>query len=137
MPDVDLAPEDEEELDDAEEAPVLHLPMFRPKGPPPKTRGDCLPGGLNEARPCGWITCKWFLPRLLPDAKFTCALDVADLGGVTLEEVGDLMGITRERIRQIEEKALRKIKMIDRNVFNRGTLKDLSEVDGSPRGWNW
>ena len=56
---------------------------------------------------------------------------------MTLEEVGDLMGITRERIRQIEEKALRKIKMIDRNVFNRGTLKDLSEVDGSPRGWNW
>jgi hypothetical protein len=38
--------------------------------------------------------------------KYTCALDVADLGGVTLEEAGGMLSITRERIRQIEEHGL-------------------------------
>ena len=135
---MNLAPEVEDEVDDvAEEPVVLHLPLLPPKGPPPQTRGDCLQGGSNEARPCGWITCKWFLPQVKPDAKFTCALDVADQGGVTLEEVGELMGVTRERVRQIEDKAMRKITMIDRNVFYHGTLRDLNERDHGPRGWNW
>lgn len=34
-----------------------------------------------------------------------CALDYADRGGMTLEEVGEVFGVTRERIRQIEEMA--------------------------------
>ncbi len=37
----------------------------------------------------------------LETMKYTCALDVADAGEHTLEEVGELYGITRERIRQI------------------------------------
>jgi len=37
----------------------------------------------------------------------TCALEVADRGGCTLEEVGEFRNRTRERIRQIEEKGLR------------------------------
>lgn len=37
----------------------------------------------------------------LDTMKHTCALDVADKGEHTLEEVGELYGITRERIRQI------------------------------------
>ena len=32
----------------------------------------------------------------------TCALDVAERGGLTLEEVGELLNLTRERIRQME-----------------------------------
>lgn len=35
-----------------------------------------------------------------------CALDLADSGGLILEEVAELLGLTRERIRQIEGAAL-------------------------------
>jgi hypothetical protein len=35
----------------------------------------------------------------------SCTLDIAERGGLTLEEVGDIMGLTRERIRQIEQRA--------------------------------
>jgi hypothetical protein len=41
----------------------------------------------------------------------TCALDVADRGGVTLEEIAELLGITRERARQIETGALVKLRL--------------------------
>ena len=40
----------------------------------------------------------------------TCALDVADRGGITLEEVGDILNLTRERIRQVEVKGLQKLR---------------------------
>ncbi len=43
----------------------------------------------------------------MPD---TCSLDVADRGGVTLEEVGGLLGVTRERVRQIELNGLRQLR---------------------------
>ena len=49
--------------------------------------------------------------------EVVCALDIADQGGLTLEEIGELMGPTRERIRQIEAKALRKLKRRDRYGF--------------------
>jgi hypothetical protein len=39
----------------------------------------------------------------------SCALDVADRGGTTLEDVGAIMNLTRERIRQVEVKALAKL----------------------------
>jgi len=41
----------------------------------------------------------WELPE-------TCALDVADRGGVTLEEVGGYLNLTRERVRQLEVRSL-------------------------------
>jgi hypothetical protein len=41
----------------------------------------------------------------------TCSLDVADRGGITLEEVGEIMNLTRERIRQVEVRGLLKLKM--------------------------
>jgi hypothetical protein len=42
----------------------------------------------------------------------TCALDVADRGGITLEEVGSIMNLTRERIRQVEARGLLKLRAI-------------------------
>ncbi len=92
----------------------------------PKTRGDCLPGGCNEERPCPWLSCKHHLclevsprgggikvmfPGLGPDElEETCALDVADRGGITLEGVAQLVNLTRERVRQIEARALLRLK---------------------------
>jgi DNA-directed RNA polymerase sigma subunit (sigma70/sigma32) len=39
----------------------------------------------------------------------TCALDIAEDGPHTLEEIGDLINVSRERVRQIIEMALRRI----------------------------
>jgi hypothetical protein len=41
------------------------------------------------------------------EMRTSCALDVADDGGTTLDGVGALMNLTRERIRQIELAASR------------------------------
>src|SRR6186713_2601156 len=89
----------------------------------PKTRADC----VNGARPCLFVACKHHLyldvnPETgsikvnFPDLevwemKETCALDVADKNGITLEEVGEIMNLTRERIRQVEVRGLLKLKM--------------------------
>ena len=89
----------------------------------PQTRGDC----RNAVRPCPFAGCKFHLfldvnpdtgsiklnfPDLEPwELRETCALDVADRGGITLEEVGEIMNLTRERIRQVEVRGLIKLKM--------------------------
>jgi hypothetical protein len=90
----------------------------------PTKRGECVEG----ARPCPWVSCKHHLfldvnPETgsiklnFPDMevwemKETCSLDVADRGGITLEEVGEILNLTRERIRQVEVRGLLKLKMI-------------------------
>jgi DNA-directed RNA polymerase sigma subunit (sigma70/sigma32) len=43
----------------------------------------------------------------------TCALDIADRGGITLEEVGEIMNLTRERVRQVETAGLAKLAALD------------------------
>lgn len=70
----------------------------------PRTRGDC----ENGERPCPHTGCRHHLAdrRGRLHGAESCALDVAEQGGITLEAAGDLMGCTRERIRQIEERAL-------------------------------
>ncbi len=90
----------------------------------PRSRADCAAG----QRPCMFISCKHHLyldvnPSTgsiklnFPDREVweldeTCALDVADRGGITLEEVGTIMNLTRERIRQVETRGLLKLRAI-------------------------
>jgi hypothetical protein len=90
----------------------------------PETRADC----ANGARPCPFVSCKHHLyldvsartgaiKLNFPDLEVwemseTCALDVADRGGTTLEEVGAIMNLTRERIRQVEVKGLAKLQAL-------------------------
>jgi len=90
----------------------------------PVTRGDCLRGGCNEQRPCPWVGCRHHLgldvteegtlilhPHRLPwQHKDSCALDVAERGGMTLEQVGRQLDLTRERVRQIEVEAMAKVR---------------------------
>ena len=88
----------------------------------PKSRKDCR-GGL---RPCPFVSCKFHLfldlsakkrgtfKQNFPGVEVwelheTCALDVADRGGSTLEEVGNILNLTRERVRQIEAEAVEKL----------------------------
>jgi DNA-directed RNA polymerase sigma subunit (sigma70/sigma32) len=60
----------------------------------------------------------------------TCALDIADAGSSSQEEVGALMNLTRERIRQIELSALTKLRALDQSTLLRLDLDDAAP-DGS------
>jgi DNA-directed RNA polymerase sigma subunit (sigma70/sigma32) len=42
----------------------------------------------------------------VPVVHEACALDAAELGGMTLEEIASRLSLTRERVRQIELGAL-------------------------------
>ena len=106
----------------------------------PRTRADCVGG----ERPCPFVSCKHHLfldvsartgaiKLNFPDLEVwemteTCALDVADRGGTTLEEVGAIMNLTRERIRQVEVKGLAKLAALR----DMSTLRDY--VDEGPTG---
>jgi hypothetical protein len=88
----------------------------------PKTRADC----VNGPRPCLFVSCKHnlyldvnpetgsiklnFPDKEIWELEHTCALDVAEKGGITLEEVGAIMNLTRERIRQVETRGLMKLR---------------------------
>jgi hypothetical protein len=106
-----------------------------PPGERPRTRAECAEG----PRPCPHVSCKHHLyldvsPHTgtiklnFPDLEVwelsaSCALDVADGGGVRLEDVGILMNITRERARQIEAKALGKLELL-RDILQ---LRDVGD----------
>ena len=99
---------------------LLYPPVDIPR---PRTRAEC----SGDARPCPFVSCKHHLyldvnPQTgsiklnFPDLEVwemseTCSLDVADRGGITLEEVGEIMNLTRERIRQVEVRGLLQLKM--------------------------
>lgn len=85
----------------------------------PQTRADC----ARVPRPCPYVTCKYSLyldvsetgsiilnfPHLEPGqmpANQSCALDLAERGPMTLEDIATVTNLTRERIRQVELKAL-------------------------------
>ncbi|MFZ5440984.1 MAG: sigma factor-like helix-turn-helix DNA-binding protein [Myxococcota bacterium] len=92
------------------------------QGSRPKSRADC----INSPRPCVFVSCKYnlyldvnpetgsiklnFPDKEIWELEYTCALDVAEKGGITLEEVGEIMNLTRERIRQVETRGLEKVR---------------------------
>ncbi len=106
----------------------------------PRQRADCADG----PRPCPFVSCAYHLyidvsPKTgaiklnFPDLEVwemneSCALDVADRGGTTLEDVGAIMNLTRERIRQVEVKALAKLEALR----DMSALRDF--VDEGPVG---
>lgn len=106
----------------------------------PRTRSECVEG----LRPCPFVSCKHHLfidvsartgaiKLNFPDLEAwemteSCALDVADRGGTTLEDVGAIMNLTRERIRQVEVKALAKLEALT----DMSALRDY--VDEGPLG---
>jgi DNA-directed RNA polymerase sigma subunit (sigma70/sigma32) len=45
----------------------------------------------------------------LPVVRESCALEAAELGGITLEEVASRLSLTRERVRHIQLGALAKV----------------------------
>lgn len=91
----------------------------------PASRGDC----AEMDRPCPFVGCKYHLyidvhpvrgsiKVNFPDVEVwemteTCALDIADRGGITLEDVGQIMNLTRERVRQLETAGLAKLQGMD------------------------
>lgn len=87
----------------------------------PRTRRKCKSG----RRPCPWVSCRYHLyldvnaatgtikynypDRELWEVQHTCALDLADHGEQTFEEIGQVLNLTRERIRQLTGAILEKM----------------------------
>ena len=104
----------------------------------PQTRAECADG----PRPCAFVSCKYHLyldvklstqsiklnfPHLeVWEMERSCALDVAEQGGLTLEEVGRIMNLTRERIRQVEAVGLDKLRAT-------GLIGDIDRIFGGTR----
>lgn len=112
----------------------------------PMTREEC----RGAERPCLFVSCRYHLyldvnpvtgsikinfPDKEPwELADTCALDVAERGGITLEEVGDIMNLTRERIRQVEVSGLDKLRTgeVELHTFLDG--RELMVGGRSPEG---
>jgi hypothetical protein len=93
----------------------------------PQSRGEC----ANVGRPCPYVSCKYHLyidvarrtgsikvnfpDREVWELEHSCALDIAEQGGITLEEVGEILNLTAERIRQVESRGLLKLKEVGGN----------------------
>lgn len=106
----------------------------------PKTRGECAEG----PRPCPHVSCRHHLyldvsPRTgaiklnFPDLEvwdmpISCALDVAENGATTLEDVGGILNLTRERIRQLELSALSRLEALGDML----ALRELVDPDFCP-----
>jgi hypothetical protein len=102
----------------------------------PKTRQDCVDG----MRPCPFVSCKYHLyldvkdetqsiklnfPHLeVWEMEHSCALDVSEQGGMTLEEVGHILNLTRERVRQVEVAGIDKLKKV-------GIVEDIERIFGA------
>lgn len=99
----------------------------------PRTRADC----KGAFRPCPYLGCRYHLALdterggclvypfghlQLDELEHTCALDIAEQGSHTLEELGQLLGVTRERIRQIEQVAMNRLRCI--NGYTPALLED-------------
>lgn len=101
----------------------------------PRTRADC-PEPIEGKRLCAHLLCKYHLALDVDDRSGaitmsvpftigedhvpeidleamadTCVLDVAERGGMILEDVGAALDLTRERIRQVENAAMAKLRV--------------------------
>ena len=101
----------------------------------PKSRSECVDG----PRPCAFVSCKYHLyldvkdetqsiklnfPHLeVWEMEHSCSLDVAERGGLTLEQVGAIMNLTRERIRQVEGAGMEKLRRT-------GLIGDIDRIFG-------
>jgi hypothetical protein len=113
----------------------LRLPIY------PATRGDC----MDKTRPCVRYLCRYNLrfdvnletgipkdlyPGVDPDnAADTCALDVAERGGHTLQELGDLMSIVLEHARYEERQAILEFTAKWNAFFNSGPYEEFEEEE--------
>jgi len=109
-----------------------------PVVPRPASRKEC----QAMPRPCPFVSCRYHLymdvsPTTgsiklnFPDLEVwdlgeSCALDVADREGATVEEVGTVMNLTRERIRQLEVNALAKIEALADTAHLRDFVDDAT-----------
>lgn len=85
----------------------------------PNTRGDC----INGARPCPHITCKYHLYNdvseycqsiatpapMLCNMCETCALDIAEEGGMSTQQVANLIGVSEWFVRYACNKGMKKM----------------------------
>ncbi len=101
----------------------------------PRIRQDCEPGGINQQRPCPWVSCRYHLYLDIVDERddenalevnfpqkevweipHTCLLDVTDLTeevdheALTLEEIADLLGYSVERTESVLRKGMLKVR---------------------------
>lgn len=129
------------------EAGKLRLPVLEPENiPRPKTRADCERG----PRPCPWWRCRFHLWRtdsvdragrrhyaggdagdeVRPTGVESCALDTADLGEHSRDDVAERMGLRKERVRQIEEETVSHVKrlLVARGVDGPSAANQNSET---------
>lgn len=94
-----------------------HVELMRPK-----TRKEC----QKSVRPCPFVSCRHHLfldvnevtgtlrfnfpGKQIWDLDFTCALDVAEEGGMSVPEVARFMNLCPERVRQIVHQAVSRVR---------------------------
>src|SRR6266567_1250109 len=124
--------------------PALRLEAQEVESARTRSRADCEQG----FRPCPFVSCShhlavevtkrgalvWNFPgRELEDLTASCALDVAEQGGATLEEVGRVLNLSRERVRQVEFRALKELR---RGIgVEEGGAPTLSAAGRMPGMW--
>jgi hypothetical protein len=101
-----------------------------------KLRPTCRSQCRQAVRPCPWVACKYHLygefdddgiwhcnhPGKEPwELENTCALDLADEGPLSTEQIGAAIGVGAERARQIVVEGLQAL----REVFD--TLENLAQ----------
>jgi hypothetical protein len=108
--------------------PVQLPPDWEMQPGVPATRADCVGG----PRPCPFVSCSQHLwlrlqseqpgnPKagkqgattLRPSSAHSCALDVADRGAMSIDEIAEAFGMHHSRVRQIAEGAILKLFSVD------------------------
>lgn len=112
-----------QQVEEHRDLPGMRVALLRARIARPRKREQCVEG----LRPCPFVACRHHLALDVtsvggirvnaPDGKLegmveTCALDVADRGGQTLEQVSEVLGVVRERVRQIELEALARLRQL-------------------------